>query len=118
MKALIPIPQAAMMAAATLLQQYIPDLTPQRLETLLTENRSEGNIPELSRKLTRSECAQILGVSINSVNRYIKNGRLKAINISPRLVRIDPESVQSLLTNGIPKDEVIIPKYCRKAGAR
>lgn len=118
MKALIPIPQAAMMAAATLLQQYIPDLTPQRLETLLTENRSEGNIPELSRKLTRSECAQILGVSINSVNRYIKNGRLKAIYISPRLLRIDPESVKDLLTNGIPEDEVIIPRCCRKAGDR
>ena len=118
MKALIPIPQAAMMAAATLLQQYIPDLTPQRLETLLTENRSEGNIPELSRKLTRSECAQILGVSINSVNRYIKNGHLKAVYLSPRLLRIDPEeSVKDLLTNGIPEDEVIIPKCCRKAGA-
>ena len=65
-----------------------------------TRNGAAGEL-DLSRKLTRAECARILGVSVNSVHRYIQNGYLRAINISPRLVRIDPESVQELLTNGI-----------------
>ena len=77
------------------------DLTPQKLETALAAKEKRAGELDLSRKLTRAECARILGVSVNSVHRYIQNGYLRAINISPRLVRIDPESVQELLTNGI-----------------
>ena len=94
------IPSAILNAAALLLQPYLPDLTPQKLETALVAKKNAGEL-DLSRKLTRAECARILGVSVNSVHRYIQNGYLRAINISPRLVRIDPESVQELLTNGI-----------------
>lgn len=95
------IPSAILNAAALLLQPYLPDLTPQKLETALVAKEKNAGELDLSRKLIRAECARILGVSVNSVHRYIQNGYLRAINISPRLVRIDPESVQELLTNGI-----------------
>ena len=72
----------------------------------------------VQKKLTRRECAGLLGVSVNSVNRYIKNGKLKAANISPRLVRIDPESVRELLNHGIPEDEIIVPQCHGKEAAR
>lgn len=85
----------------TFAQPYLPDLTPQKLETALVAKEKNAGELDLSRKLTRAECARILGVSVNSVHRYIQNGYLRAINISPRLVRVDPESVQELLTNGI-----------------
>ena len=112
------IPRAVMTAAVALLQQYIPNLTLESLEGAIFQSGIPGKSPELNRKLTRSECAQLLGVSVNSINRYIKSGRLKAVNISPRLVRIEPESVQNLLDHGVPEDEIIVPQCHGKAGSR
>ena len=89
-------------------------------EMLFAALEQYGNPREtvVRKKLTRSECAQLLGVSVNSINRYIKNGRLKAVNISPRLIRIEPESVQNLLEHGVPENEIIVPQCHGKAGAR
>ena len=41
---------------------------------------------------------------MNTLGRYIQAGYLKTIKLGPRLVRVDPESVQNLLDNGIPED--------------
>ena len=95
------IPSAILNAAALLLMLYFRVFTPKKLHTTLAAKEKNAGELDLSRKLTRAECARILGVSVNSVHRYIQNGYLRAINISPRLVRVDPESVQELLTNGI-----------------
>ena len=73
------IPSAILNAAALLLQPYLPDLTPQKLETALAAKEKNAGELDLSRKLTRAECARILGVSVNSVHRYIQNGYLRAI---------------------------------------
>lgn len=86
MKITTKIPQAVLAAAATLLQQYVPDLTPHNLNAAIVQYRSNENSSTVTRKLTRRECAELLGVSINSINRYIRNGKLKAVNISPWLV--------------------------------
>ena len=68
------IPSAILNAAALLLQPYLSDLTPQKLETALAAKEKRAGELDLSRKLTRAECARILGVSVNSVHRYIQNG--------------------------------------------
>jgi|GEM_PF-1847995 DNA-binding CsgD family transcriptional regulator len=110
-------PAVIQSTAVNLLRDYYPSLTAESLDAALSQHGTASAVT-VQKKLTRSECARILGVSINSVNRYIKSGRLKAVNISPRLVRIDPESVRNLLTNGVSEDEVIIPQCHGKAGDR
>lgn len=113
------IPPAVLAAAATILRQYAPELTERSLSAAIVrqKNHPETDV-HIQKKLTRCECAELLGVSVNSVNRYIKNGKLKAVNISPRLVRIDPESVQHLLDHGVPEDEIIVPQCHGKEAAQ
>ena len=101
--------------AVNLLREHYPALTSEQLHAALSHSEIQNNV---QKKLTRRECAELLGVSVNSVNRYIKNGKLKAVNISPRLVRIDPESVRELLNHGVPEDEIIVPQCHRKEAAR
>ena len=101
--------------AVNLLREHYPALTSEQLHAALSHSEIQNNV---QKKLTRRECAELLGVSVNSVNRYIKNGRLKAVNISPRLVRIDPESVRELLNSGVPEDEIIVPQCHGKEAAR
>ena len=101
--------------AVNLLCEHYPGLTGEQLQAALSHSEIQDNV---QKKLTRRECAGLLGVSVNSVNRYIKNGKLKAVNISPRLVRIDPESVRELLNHGIPEDEIIVPQCHGKEAAR
>lgn len=101
--------------AVNLLREYYPGLTSEQLQAALSHSEIQNNV---QKKLTRCECAGLLGVSVNSVNRYIKNGKLKAVNISPRLVRIDPESVRELLNHGVPEDEIIVPQCHGKEAAR
>ena len=100
--------------AVNLLHEHYPGLTGEQLQAALSHSEIQDNV---QKKLTRRECAELLGVSVNSVN-YIKNGRLKAVNISPRLVRIDPESVRELLNSGVPEDEIIVPQCHGKEAAR
>lgn len=101
--------------AVNLLREHYPGLTSEQLHATLSHSEIQGSV---QKKLTRRECAGLLGVSVNSVNRYIKNGKLKAVNISPRLVRIDPESVRELLNSGVPEDEIIVPQCPGKEAAR
>ena len=101
--------------AVNLLHEHYPGLTGEQLQAALSHSEIQDNV---QKKLTRRECAELLGVSVNSVNRYIKNGKLKAVNISLRLVRIDPESVRELLNHGVPEDEIIVPQCHRKEAAR
>ena len=101
--------------AVNLLREHYPGLTGEQLHAALGHSEIQDNV---QKKLTRRECAELLGVLVNSVNRYIKNGKLKAVNISPRLVRIDPESVRALLNNGVREDEIIVPQCHRKEVTR
>lgn len=101
--------------AVNLLREHYSGLTSKQLHAALNHSEIQNNV---QKKLTRRECAELLGVSVNSVNRYIKNGKLKTVNISPRLVRIDPESVRELLNHGVPEDEIIVPQCHGKEAAR
>ena len=92
------ISPAVLTAATSLLQPYAPELSPQALVSALKNHETGKFAPVIAEKpLTRQEAAALLSVSLNSINRYMNLGILRRIQISPRLVRIDPESVKDLL---------------------
>ena len=106
MKHELNIPEAVVHAAATILQQYVPEITSRYLKAAILQYHCTGDAAEtkaiVKRKLTRMECCQILDISPTTLHRYIHAGYLKTVKIGPRLIRIDPESVQNLLDNGVP----------------
>ena len=55
--------------AVNLLREHYPALTSEQLHAALSHSEIQNNV---QKKLTRRECAELLGVSVNSVNRYIK----------------------------------------------
>ena len=64
------IPSAILNAAALLLQPYLPDLTPQKLETALAAKEKRAGELDLSRKLTRAECARIESASADDMFEF------------------------------------------------
>ena len=95
MKNQIPVP--IVNAATAMLQPFVPELSATGLVEALTHREPTPAEPKFHRPLTRREAADILQVSINSINRYIRSGLLKAHKIGRRLIRIDPRSLEELL---------------------
>lgn len=96
------ITPAVLTAATGMLQQYVPELSPNALVAALKAYDNEQDTPKAAaadRPLTRQEVAALLSVSLNSVNRYVNCGLLRRIPIGKRLVRIDPQSVRALLAH-------------------
>lgn len=90
-------------AASGMLQPFYPELNPQRLLEFLEsigaksrETGKTGNLPE--KPLSRAEAATLLGVTLNTLNRYMNRGLLRRVKVGPRIVRINPEDVRNLLT--------------------
>lgn len=50
------------------------------------------------RHITIHEAAEHLGVDPKTIRRYISQGRLTAVRVGPRLIRIDRESLEKLGT--------------------
>jgi excisionase family DNA binding protein len=46
--------------------------------------------------LTLPETAEYLAVSVLTVRRYITAGRLRAMRVGPRMIRVDRDSVEAL----------------------
>lgn len=93
------IASTVLTAAVGLLQPYIPELSPQNLIAAIKNHEAAQQRP-LERQMTRKEAAEILGVRIETISRYIKAGTLKAAKIGKRAVRIDPQSVRALAERG------------------
>lgn len=93
-------------AAVGMLQPFYPDLNPKGLIEFL-EKPQLVNRPAntAAASMTRREAAAALGVSLNTLNRYMNMGVLRRVKISSRLVRLDAQSVRELLANGIPEVE-------------
>ena len=93
------ITPAVIAASTTMLQQYIPELSPESLIAAL-KNHDPGKVSTViaERPMTRHEAAALLSVSLNSITRYMNQGLLKRIPIGDRTVRIDPQSVRDLLS--------------------
>ena len=86
-------------AAASVLATADPAITPAVLREALKAYKPEGATIEQpkQRLLTRREAADRLSVSLQSVNRYLRDGILRRVKVGPRLVRIDPASVDELI---------------------
>ena len=93
------IPASITEAAVTLLQPYCPELSPASLVEALKQHNAVTKTPKTTktRPLTRRQVAELLQISIASVNRRMKDGTLRAFKVGQRAVRIDPESVENLL---------------------
>ena len=100
------ISPAILVAATSMLQQYIPDLTPTNLvaalkafETAPDETAKRVTRQGVEKPYTCNEVCELLGVSRSTVGKYLKEGRLRWVRLSPRVTRIDPESVRAALSS-------------------
>jgi excisionase family DNA binding protein len=46
--------------------------------------------------VNKKEAAQLARVSVKTIDRWIAEGRIEAYRYGPRLVRINPESIENL----------------------
>lgn len=92
-------------AAATMLSPYFSGLSPgallQALETYNPNAVSDKDARPPQKPLTRKEAAKELGISVQSVDRYLAAGRLTRVQYSPRAIRISAESVYNLMKGGV-----------------
>lgn len=47
--------------------------------------------------LTREEAAEKLGVSLSTIDRYLRDGTLRRVKIGKRIVRIESAQIESLI---------------------
>lgn len=92
-------------AATAVLSPYIPGLSASVLmKALETYNEDKEPIVQKSSRpekpYTRQEAAELLGVALPTIDRYMANGTLKRIRYSTHSVRITPESVHNLMEGG------------------
>ena len=52
---------------------------------------------KLPRRMRISECAAEIPCSERTVRRYIREGRLKAVRVGPRMLRVERDSLLSLM---------------------
>ncbi len=106
MRTTTKIPFEILNAATALLSQYVPGLsTNDLLKAIESYNMDrEAAAPKQNMRpqkpYTRQEAAELLGVAMPTIDRYMANGTLKRIRYSAHSVRITPESVHSLMEGG------------------
>ena len=97
------IPSGIILAAVGLLLPYIPNISSDNLkkalETINNPNTANEN-PRPQKPYTRKGAAEMLGVSIPSIDRYMADGRLTRVRYSARAIRISAESVHKLMAYG------------------
>ena len=92
------VPEATLDAAVAVLRPYVPELTATELvEALRNRNKPAPAASTIRKPLTRKQVAEILGVSLATVNRMMRRGVLQSHKISLRAVRVDAASVEALL---------------------
>ena len=97
------VPPEISSAAATVLFPYIPGLTPSILVDALetyNPNATSDKDARPKKPLTRKEAAKELGISVQSVDRYLNAGRLTRVQYSARAIRISADSVYNLMRGG------------------
>lgn len=94
-------PAEIVTAVVTMLSPYVSGLNPQGLlhvlETYNPNADAEKDSHPPLKPLTRKEAAKVLGISVQSVDRYVTAGRLTRVMYSPRAIRISAESVHNLM---------------------
>jgi len=100
------VPSEILNAATALLSSYIPGLSANDLLKAIESynENSESAAPKQNARpqkpYTRQEAAELLGVAMPTIDRYMANGTLKRIRYSAHSVRITPESVHNLMEGG------------------
>ena len=98
------VPPEIATAAVALLSTSIPGLSPgillDALEKYNPNAASEKDARPPQKPFTRKEAADALGISVQSVDRYLTAGRLTRVQYSPRAIRISAESVYTLMKGG------------------
>ena len=98
------IPSGIIQATVGLLLPYIPNISTGNLQAALeTINNTNAESEKDSRPekpYTRKEAAEMLGVSVPSIDRYMADGRLTRVRYSARAIRISAESVHKLMACG------------------
>ena len=98
------VPPEISAAAVALLSTSIPGLTSGILmDALATYNpnaMSDKDARPPQKPMTRKGAAEALGISVQSVDRYLTAGRLTRVQYSPRAIRISAESVYTLMKGG------------------
>ena len=95
------VPEHIVSTAVSVIQPYCPDLSPAGLIEALRRIAQPRPVAPPRKPLTRRQAAEILQVSLASINRYVKAGTLRAYKIGKRLVRIDPASVEALMQTAV-----------------
>ena len=93
-------------AATAVLSPYVLGLSAAELLKALESFNEEGEASASKQNsrpqkpYTRKEAAEMLGVSIPSIDRYMADGRLTRVRYSARAIRISAESVHKLMACG------------------
>lgn len=92
------IPSPMLAAAVTILQPYAPELNAEKLVCALksVDIQEKKMTSDIEKPLTKKETTEILLVTMPTLDKLIKEGKIKAVKLG-RLVRIDRASVYALL---------------------
>ena len=95
------IPAAILEAAVKVLQVAKPELSTAALSAALSAANDARNCekPAPEKPFSRKQAAAFLGVSLSTLDRMTRSGKLRTVRIGLRSVRIYPESVYTLLGN-------------------
>lgn len=99
------IPSGIILATVGLLLPYIPNISSDNLkkalETIDNPNTATEKDPRPQKPYTRKGAAEMLSVSVPTIDRYMADGRLTRVRYSARAIRISAESVHKLMKGGV-----------------
>ena len=94
-------------AATAVLSPYVLGLSAAELLKALESYNEEGEASASKQNsrpqkpYTRKEAAEMLSVSVPTIDRYMADGRLTRVRYSARAIRISAESVHKLMKGGV-----------------
>ena len=100
------VPLEILNAATAMLSPYFENLTPEVLMKALETYNQDKEVtapkqPQRPEKpFKREQVAEMLDLSIPTIDRYMASGKLQRIHYSAHEVRITPESVYKLMRGG------------------
>lgn len=94
------ITPAVIQAATAMLSPYVPEISPTGLVAALRAYNIKDTKTADEKPYTRQEVANLLGLSVQTINRMLNRGTLKRIHVGERAVRIDRKSVRAILEGG------------------
>ncbi len=89
----------AISGAVGLLQRHVPDLTPTTLVNAIRnfDTEAKPHTAEMEKPLSRKEAADLLRVSLVTLDKFIRTGALPSVKIG-RHVRIPANAVRDAIT--------------------